>query len=98
MADEENDDEEESYDLTPFFADEPGAELMSLSEIKRFEGEDLEVWRKAMKDEIDSLQTLEVYEELTKQRNPSLMIKEVGRRRQEYAVAEISSRTPKPRT
>jgi len=67
MADEENEDEDESYDLTPFFADEPGAELMSLSEIKRLDGEDLEVWRKAMQDEIDSLQSLNVYEELTKE-------------------------------
>ena len=67
MADEENEDEEASYDLTAFFADEPGAELISLGEIKRVEKEDLEVWKKAMKDEIDSLQALEVYEELTKE-------------------------------
>ena len=46
MADEENEDEEESYDLTPFFADEPGAELMSLGEIKRLEKKILKSGRK----------------------------------------------------
>jgi len=53
-ADQENEDEEMSYDLTTEFADEPGAELMSLADIKRLKGDDLEVWKKAMQDEVES--------------------------------------------
>ena len=41
--------------------------MISLGEIKRLKEEDLEVWKKAMKDEIDSLQALEVYEELSRE-------------------------------
>ena len=43
IADQECLDEEESYDITRKFADDPGAELMSLGDIKQMTGEELEV-------------------------------------------------------
>ena len=65
IVDQECLDEEESYDLTNEFADEPGADTIPLGEIKQMTGK-MAVWKKAMQDEIDSLRSLGVYEQLSK--------------------------------
>ena len=66
IVDQECEDEED-YDITQEFADEPGAELISLHEIKMMTGEDREKWVRAMRDEMDSLKALNVHEEMSEE-------------------------------
>ena len=60
------DDDEEAYDITDESHDEPGAEGVNVSDITKLMGEQLKTWTDSMREELNSLNILGVYDPLTK--------------------------------